>query len=93
MFRRADGLSDKELADFDIEKDLMLVRSGATAYGTIVFGKIRIPAIKEGGEGYIHVRCVPRVCSDRVLLAHRAYRIHDPPNRVCPSSLNSHSDQ
>jgi hypothetical protein len=28
-----------------------------TAYGTIIFGKIRIPEIKDDlGEGYIHVR-------------------------------------
>ena len=46
MFRRADGLSDKELADFDIEKDLVLVRSGATAYGTIVFGKMLVSMIR-----------------------------------------------
>ncbi|KAL5496075.1 hypothetical protein ACEPAH_3168 [Sanghuangporus vaninii] len=56
MFRRAAGLSDTELTNFDVEKDLVLVRSGATAYGTIIFGKVRIPAIEEGGEGFIHVR-------------------------------------
>ncbi|EJD08548.1 uncharacterized protein FOMMEDRAFT_117023 [Fomitiporia mediterranea MF3/22] len=56
MFKRAEGIPDAELAKFSIDEDLVLVRAGQTAYGTIIFGKIRLPAIKEGGEGYIHVR-------------------------------------
>lgn len=33
------------------------VRSGATSYGTIIFGKIRIPAVNDAqGAGFIHVR-------------------------------------
>lgn len=56
MWARAHGLSDAELVDFDVEKDLVQVRSGSTSYGTIIFGKIKIPAIKEGGEGYVHAR-------------------------------------
>jgi len=66
MWERAHGLSDHDLTDFDISEDLVLVRSGATSYGTIIFGKIRIPRIRknEGDpEGFIHVR------------------IHDPANR------------
>ena len=35
------------------------IRSAATSYGVIVFGKIRIPAINdEKGEGFVHVRYV-----------------------------------
>jgi len=57
MWRRASHLSDKELTEFDIEKDLVEIRAAATSYGTIILGKIRIPAIKDDeGEGYLHVR-------------------------------------
>ena len=59
MWARASGLSDNELVDFSIQKDLVQVRSGGTSYGTIIFGKIRIPKIKDSeGEGFVHVRCV-----------------------------------
>ena len=35
------------------------MRSAPTTYGTIILGKIRIPAVKDDeGEGFIHVRCV-----------------------------------
>jgi len=53
MWFRAAGLSDEELTGFNLKQDLVAVRSGATSYGTIIFGKIRIPAIE---DGYIHVR-------------------------------------
>ncbi|CAE6466578.1 unnamed protein product [Rhizoctonia solani] len=57
MWARAGNLSDNELTSFVIEDDLVEVRAGSTSYGTIVFGKIRIPGIKdEEGEGFIHVR-------------------------------------
>ncbi|THH09392.1 hypothetical protein EW145_g2059 [Phellinidium pouzarii] len=57
MWARAKDIRDEELLDFDVAKDLVLVRSGPTAYGTIIFGKIRIPAIRdELGEGFVHVR-------------------------------------
>jgi hypothetical protein len=57
MWSRAKGISDVRLADFDIENDLVEVRSGATSYGTIILGKIRIPAINDSeGEGFVHVR-------------------------------------
>ncbi|CAE6455681.1 unnamed protein product [Rhizoctonia solani] len=57
MWMRAGSLSDNELTSFVIEDDLVEVRAGSTSYGTIVFGKIRIPGIKdEEGEGFIHVR-------------------------------------
>ncbi|KAF8639527.1 hypothetical protein AX17_001432 [Amanita inopinata Kibby_2008] len=57
MWSRAAGISDTDLTAFTIERDLVLVRSAATSYGTIILGKIKIPAIKDAeGEGYIHVR-------------------------------------
>ncbi|CEL57871.1 hypothetical protein RSOLAG1IB_02615 [Rhizoctonia solani AG-1 IB] len=57
MWARASGLSDEQLTSFVIEDDLVEVRAGSTSYGTIVFGKIRIPGLKdEEGEGFIHVR-------------------------------------
>ncbi|VDC07720.1 unnamed protein product [Peniophora sp. CBMAI 1063] len=57
MWSRAAGLSDEQLVDFSLEKDLVEVRSGPTSYGTIVLGKIRIPAVNDDlGEGFIHVR-------------------------------------
>ncbi|KAF9523991.1 hypothetical protein CPB83DRAFT_861893 [Crepidotus variabilis] len=57
MWSRATGLSDAELTSFSIEKDLVEVRSAATTYGTIILGKIRLPAVQDGaGEGFLHVR-------------------------------------
>lgn len=57
MWSRAAGVTDAELVDFDIAKDLVSCRSAPTSYGTIILGKIRLPAIKdEEGEGFIHVR-------------------------------------
>lgn len=59
MWSRAARLSDAELTHFTIEGDLVQVRSGAVSYGTIIFGKIRIPAVEdELGQGYVHVRYV-----------------------------------
>ncbi|KAH8119275.1 hypothetical protein DFH11DRAFT_435071 [Phellopilus nigrolimitatus] len=66
MWARAAALDDAALTRFDVARDLVLVRSGETAYGAIIFGKIRIPALGDGAdapEGFVHVR------------------IHDPPNR------------
>lgn len=57
MWSRAAGLSDVKLTTFTIEDDLVEIRTGAVSYGTIIFGKIRIPAVNdELGEGFIHVR-------------------------------------
>jgi len=57
MWSRAATISDLELTTFDLDKDLVEVRSASTSYGTIIFGKIRIPVIKdEKGDGFIHVR-------------------------------------
>ncbi|KAF8650382.1 hypothetical protein AX16_005191 [Volvariella volvacea WC 439] len=57
MWSRAQGLSDHELVGFTIEHDLVQVRSSATSYGTIILGKIRLPAVNDAeGEGFVHVR-------------------------------------
>jgi len=60
MWSRASALSDDKLTAFTIDNDLVKVTSGHSSnadYGTIVFGKIRIPAINDDeGEGFIHVR-------------------------------------
>ena len=57
MWSRAEGIPDHELVTFTIHKDLVEIRSGVTSYGTIILGKIRLPAVNDAeGEGYIHVR-------------------------------------
>lgn len=59
MWSRAAELSDAQVTQFTIEQDLVQVRSGFVSYGTIILGKIRIPAVEdELGRGYVHVRCV-----------------------------------
>lgn len=59
MWSRAAGLTDAELVNFTVEEDLLQCRSAPTSYGTIILGKIRIPAIKdEEGAGFVHVRYV-----------------------------------
>ncbi|KAK0504796.1 hypothetical protein EDD18DRAFT_1456262 [Armillaria luteobubalina] len=68
MWARARGVGDEELTAFTLEEDLVLVRSAPTSYGTIILGKIRLPAINDDlGEGYIHIR--PGL----------VHSIHDPP--------------
>ncbi|KAI0344664.1 hypothetical protein BDW22DRAFT_1354781 [Trametopsis cervina] len=57
MWARAAPLSDHELAGFVLENDLVECRSAPTSYGTIILGKIRIPAVGDAeGEGFVHVR-------------------------------------
>jgi len=57
MWSRASGISDHELMTFTIENDLVLVRSAPTSYGTIILGKICLPAVNDDeGRGYVHVR-------------------------------------
>ena len=59
MWSRVSSLSDSELVGFDLSSDLIQVRSAPTSYGTIILGKIRIPAVNDDlGEGFVHVRCV-----------------------------------
>ncbi|KAG8213722.1 hypothetical protein J3R82DRAFT_10425 [Butyriboletus roseoflavus] len=68
MWSRAVGLSDAELTHFAIEQDLVQVCSGLVSYGTIILGKIRIPAVNDAlGRGYIHVRCVDQLLIGRCL--------------------------
>ena len=60
MWARAKSYTDEQLSLFDVGKDLVQVRSAPTPYGSIIFGKIRIPAIvDEQGEAFVHVRYVP----------------------------------
>ncbi|TFK54199.1 hypothetical protein OE88DRAFT_1654740 [Heliocybe sulcata] len=57
MWSRAAGISDAALVDFTIENDLVQCRSAPTSYGTVILGKIRLPAVKDGeGEGFMHIR-------------------------------------
>ncbi|PLW23512.1 hypothetical protein PCANC_07282 [Puccinia coronata f. sp. avenae] len=57
MFARAQSISDQDLCRFNIKEDLVLIRAGKTSYGAVVFGKIKLPAIKDAeGEGFLHVR-------------------------------------
>ncbi|KAI0663500.1 hypothetical protein C8Q70DRAFT_361418 [Cubamyces menziesii] len=57
MWSRAAGISDADLVSFNIREDLVECRSAPTSYGTIILGKIRLPAIRDDeGEGFIHVR-------------------------------------
>lgn len=57
MWSRAAHLSDHDLTGFDLGEDLVLVSSAISTYGTIILGKIRIPAVNDDqGEGFIHVR-------------------------------------
>jgi len=59
MWSRAARFSDHELTSFSLSEDLVLVSSATTTYGTIILGKIRVPAINDDqGEGFIHVRYV-----------------------------------
>ncbi|KAI1794140.1 hypothetical protein LXA43DRAFT_971400 [Ganoderma leucocontextum] len=57
MWSRTEGLSDHELIAFTIRDDLVEIRSAPTSYGTIILGKIRLPAVNDAeGDGYMHVR-------------------------------------
>ena len=59
MWSRADGVSDQDLVAFSIRGDLVEIRSAPTSYGTIILGKIKLPAVNDAeGEGYVHVRYV-----------------------------------
>jgi len=57
MWSRAHGIADHELTNFIIENDLVLIRSASISYGTVIIGKIRLPAVNDAeGRGYVHVR-------------------------------------
>ncbi|KAJ7578620.1 hypothetical protein C8J56DRAFT_835612 [Mycena floridula] len=57
MWARAHGISDHDLLNFTIKDDLVLVSSASTTYGTIILGKIHLPAVNDTvSKGFIHVR-------------------------------------
>jgi len=54
MWERAAGISEHDLLNFHVNKEnLVLVRSGLTSYGTVIFGKIKLPKID---DAFVHVR-------------------------------------
>jgi len=65
MWSRASSISDHTLVNFTIEDDLVLVRSAFSSYGTIILGKICLPAVNDNeGKGYVHVRIHDSGASD-----------------------------
>ncbi|KAI0136237.1 hypothetical protein BJ170DRAFT_2855 [Xylariales sp. AK1849] len=54
-FEAASHLSDADLTSFS-QSDFVLVRAAQVAYGIIIFGKLRIPALADSGAAYIHFR-------------------------------------
>ncbi|KAH9943505.1 uncharacterized protein BXZ73DRAFT_40537, partial [Epithele typhae] len=57
MWSRAHGVPNDDLVAFSIRSDLVEIRSAIVSYGTIILGKIKLPAINDSeGEGYIHAR-------------------------------------
>ena len=66
MWSRAASISDHKITDFNVRGDLVLVSSAATTYGTIILGKIRVPAVDDDqGVGFVHVRYV--VCDTHTI--------------------------
>ncbi|KAJ6596663.1 hypothetical protein B0H10DRAFT_2088354 [Mycena sp. CBHHK59/15] len=53
MWSLASGVSDHDLTNFTIKDDLVVVRSAQTSYGVIIFGKIRIRAIRLDDDGQL----------------------------------------
>ncbi|ERT00265.1 uncharacterized protein SPSK_09889 [Sporothrix schenckii 1099-18] len=56
-FAVARNISDHDLASFSAD-DFVLVRVASTAYGLILFGKLRLPALAQSGSrtAYVHFR-------------------------------------
>ncbi|KAK0754049.1 hypothetical protein B0T18DRAFT_312381 [Schizothecium vesticola] len=54
-FAAVKDLSDSQLAAFSAE-NFSEVRVAVAAYGFILFGKVRIPAMPDDGPAYIHFR-------------------------------------
>ncbi|KAK4453577.1 hypothetical protein QBC34DRAFT_396048 [Podospora aff. communis PSN243] len=54
-FQAVSHLTDSELASFSAE-DFKEVRVAVTAYGIILFGRVRIPTMPEDGPSWIHFR-------------------------------------
>jgi hypothetical protein len=58
-------------------------RSGVVSYGTILLGKLRIPAVNDSkGEGFVHVRCVFNVIISFWFLLIISSSVHDTPGKV-----------
>ena len=53
MYESVANVSDADLGDFS-GQDLVAVRTATTAYGTLIFGKLRLK--KAGNDAYLHVR-------------------------------------
>ncbi|KAJ7496011.1 hypothetical protein B0H11DRAFT_880695 [Mycena galericulata] len=87
----ASQVSDHDLVNFTIKDDLVLVRAGETAYGPIIFGKIRIRAIKLDSSGNLipsevvkdaHGKIQVEMKDGKIDDDHLGFlfvRIHDPP--------------
>ena len=84
MWARAHGISNEDLVAFSVRTDLVEIRSAPVSYGTIILGKIRLPAVNDAeGEGYMHVRCVSVSAALFYWDVEKASRrIHDPLERV-----------
>ncbi|KAK3301192.1 uncharacterized protein B0H64DRAFT_32991 [Chaetomium fimeti] len=66
-FAAAEHLDDAHLTGFGAD-DLYRVRTGASAYGRHVFGKVRIPALPDEGRAYIHFRAFTAGPEDQAAL-------------------------
>jgi len=54
MFVRVEGYSDHQLLEpIDVKKDVVQVKTGETAYGLHLFGKLRVHGVD---DAFIHVR-------------------------------------
>lgn len=66
-FAAVDNLSDGDLVAFGVD-DFREVRVAVSAYGIILFGKVRIPAMPEDGPAYIHFRAFTAGPDDKAKL-------------------------
>ncbi|KAK7005688.1 hypothetical protein R3P38DRAFT_3039001 [Favolaschia claudopus] len=91
MWSHASQTSDHNLVNFTIKDDLVTIRSAETSYGPMLFGKIRIRAIKLDSAGEL-VAGEPQVDSHGHITVETKHgkidddqygfifvRIHDPP--------------
>ncbi|KAF7306086.1 hypothetical protein HMN09_00763700 [Mycena chlorophos] len=91
MWSLARETADHDLVAFDIKDDLVAIRTAQTAYGVIIFGKIRIRAIKLDAheqlapgavEKDVHGKIKVEMKNGKVnddLYGFIHVRIHDPP--------------
>ena len=73
-FARVSSLSDSDLTSFT-SSDLVSVRVANSAYGLHLFGKVRLPAVK---DAYIHVRIFgsAKEGTDGSEVDEREYKLH-----------------